>query len=62
MSVEEPISGHIKGLLGFKKLFPEHDSFYAIEIAEISIVIYYTYMFDVIKIRFKILFYPRITA
>ncbi len=36
--------------------------FYAIEIAEISIVIYYTYMFDVIKIRFKILFYPRITA
>jgi hypothetical protein len=27
MSVEEPISGHIKGLLGFKKLFPEHDSF-----------------------------------
>ena len=27
MSVEEPISGHIKGLLGFKKLFPENDSF-----------------------------------
>lgn len=24
--------------------------------------LYYTYMFDIIKIRFKILFYPRITA
>ena len=30
--------------------------------AEITIVIHYTYMFDIVKIRFKILFYPRLTA
>ena len=36
--------------------------FYAIEIAKIPIVIHYTYMFDIVKIRFKFLFYPRITA
>ena len=30
--------------------------------AVISIVIHYTYMFDVVKIRFKISFYPQITA
>lgn len=30
--------------------------------AEIPIVIHYTYMFDIVKIRFKIPFYPRITA
>ena len=36
--------------------------FYAIEIAKIPIVIHYTYMFDIVKIRFKILFYPRIIA
>jgi len=26
------------------------------------IVIHYTYMLDIVKIRFKFLFYPRITA
>ena len=26
------------------------------------IVIHYTYMFDIVKIRFKFAFYPRITA
>ena len=36
--------------------------FYAIEIAKIPIVIHYTYMFDIVKIRFKILFYSRIIA
>ena len=30
--------------------------------AEIPIVIHYTYMFDVVKIRFKIPLYTRITA
>ena len=30
--------------------------------AVIPIVIHYTYMFDVVKIRFKISFYPQITA
>lgn len=29
---------------------------------KIPIVIHYTYMFDIVKIRFKFLFYPRITA
>ena len=36
--------------------------FYAIEIAKIPIVIHYTYMFDIVKIRFKMPFYPRIIA
>ena len=32
------------------------------ETAEIPIVIHYTYVFDVIKIRYKILIYPRTIA
>ena len=30
--------------------------------AEIPIVIHYTYMFDIVKIHFKFLIYPRIIA
>ena len=43
-------------------LYPFALKSYPQKTAVIPIVIHYTYMFDIVKIRFKISFYPQITA